>query len=316
MMKTLQVILTVLLISFAGGAQLPAIQKVRRQLLQKKQITLKSPEKYAKRYMGIDSKTGQENYYDHKPQVRPVNEKSGLYALNWIGYDGKLKTIIYQRPDAIDAIVIANVTKQPSGKYLYLYSVRNLPSSGEYLKIFALQTFTSDAKPHKGRNTYAGPMSQNKVMRDGNWIGFGIISEIELIANPGKTVEFRIESHSPPGLVECRVAGGNQGMKGVGEEMPAELEDLLPRYEAWPSGYTIGPLDELRAHSQQEKVSYLLKVIPAFRRQGWITSQVSLSYEQLLSRNDLQELSKRIAADLKASSITSEVFAVVEAMGN
>jgi hypothetical protein len=316
MMKTLSLVLTALLLSFAGGAQPPATQKAQRIPLQKKPIIFKSPTEYAQRFLGNDPKTGQGKYYDPKPQVKPVNEKSGLYALNWIGYDGRVKTIIYQRPDAIDATVSADVSKIPSGKYLYVYSIKNLPSSGEYLKIFALQTFTSDAKPHKSGNFYIGAMSLNNVMQEGNWIGFGIISNIELIANPGKTVEFKLESHNPPGVVECRVAGGNQGMKGVGEEMPTELENLLPRYEAWPSGYTIGPIDKLRAISRQEKIDYLLKVISTFKQQGWITSQVSLSYEQLLRRNDLQGITKRSANDLRAASITSEVVAIIEAMAN
>jgi len=85
---------------------------------------------------------------------------------------------------------------------------------------------------------------------------------------------------------------------------------------AWPSGHTIGPVNTLRSVSRQEKIAYLLKAIPTFKQEGWITHQASLSYEQLLRQNNLQALFKRVAGDLKASSITSEVFAIVEAMKN
>jgi hypothetical protein len=315
-MMILQAALTVLLLLLAGGAQPPASQRVQRLPLQKKPVTFKSPSEYAKRFLGTDSKTGQERHYDPRPQIAPLDQKSGLYALKWIGYDGKEKTVVYQRPDAIDAIVSANVSRLHSGKYLYSYSVRNLPSSGEYLRTFALQTFTSDAKPHKVATAYIGPMSPNKAMKEGNWIGFAIISDFELIGNPGKTAEFRLESLMPPGLVECRVAGGKRGMIGVGEEMPMELENLLPGYEAWPSGHTIAPISRLQGATQQEKVKYLLQILPKFKQQGWLIPQVSPSYEQLLRQNDLHGLLKRIAGDLKVGSITSEVFAIVEAMKN
>jgi hypothetical protein len=55
----------------------------------------------------LTKKTGQERFYDPKPRVSLLNERAGLYALKWVGYDGMEKTIVYQRPDAIDAIVIA-----------------------------------------------------------------------------------------------------------------------------------------------------------------------------------------------------------------
>jgi hypothetical protein len=319
-MKALRIAVAILLfLSLMGGAHSPLAQRVRRLPLQKTPIRLKSPSDYARRFLGVDSKTGQERFYDPKPRVSLLNERAGLYTLKWIGYDGMEKTIVYQRPDAIDVIVIAEVSTLQSGKHLYTYSIRNLPSSGEYLKIFALQTFTPDAKPHKLRNAYIGPMSRNKVMKDGNWIAFGLLSDFAKIANPGKTAEFKLESFAPPGLVECRVAGGNQVMKGVGEEMPQELEDVLPGYEAWPGGCTIGPVDQLRNLSQQEKTSktsYLLKALPVFTHVGWVTAQTSLRYEELLKRNDWQELPKRVPGDLKAAFITTEIPGIVEGMGN
>jgi hypothetical protein len=315
-MNIVRVVFATFLLATVGDAQSPTVRFAQRLPMQKKQTTFKSPSGYAKRLLGVDAKTGQENYYDHKPQIKVMNAKAGLYSLNWIGYDGKIKTIAYQRPDAIDVIVSASVSKLSSGKYLYSYSVKNLISSGEYLKLFALQTFSSDLSPLKTNQTYIGSISPNNIMKEGAWLGFGIISEVELLANPGRTVEFRLESSSPPGLVECRVAGGNQGMKGVGEEMPEELESLLPRYEAWPNGYTIAPTDKLRSASQQEKFVYLRQVFPTLKQQGWITSQTSLSYEHMLNKNDLQGLLNRAANDFKVGSITSELLAFIELLKN
>ena len=93
---------------------------------QKKRITLKSPATYQKRIARYDSKTGQPIYYDPKPRIVPLDVKSGKYGLRWIGYDGQEKTIVYQRPDAIDAEISASVSKTVTGQYIYVYKIKNL----------------------------------------------------------------------------------------------------------------------------------------------------------------------------------------------
>lgn len=95
--------------------------------------------------------------------------------------------------------------------------------------------------------------------------------------------------------------------------MPPELEDLLPAYtgyRGWARGYTIGPVDKLRGISEQAQISYLLKVLPQCRQQGWITDQTLHAYEQLLRQKTLQVIFSRIADDLRADSLTTEVFAI------
>ena len=179
----------------------------------------------------------------------------------------------------------------------------------------ALQTFSNDAKPQKIGEGYVGQFSKNTIMKEGTWIAFGSTNFITMVT-PGKKVDLVVKSSAPPGLVECRVAGGRQGMKGVGEEMPEELENILPGYEAWPSGYTIGPDDKLKGISKQEKISYLLKTLPQCQKQGWITSGTSQIYERLLKKQDLQGIFKRLGNDLKTNSITTEVFAIIEGMKN
>jgi hypothetical protein len=110
------------------------------------------------------------------------------------------------------------------------------------------------------------------------------------------------------------VDGGDFVMKGVGEELPPELEALILDNEAWPRGYTIGPIDNLKKISQQESISYLLKILPQCKQQGWIAAKTLTEYEQLLKQSNLQRITKRIASDLKAQLITSEVFSIIQAM--
>ena len=280
---------------------------------QKRKITLKSPATYEKPILRYDPKTGEPVYYDPKPRVVLLNLKSGEYALRWIGYDGRGKTIVYQRPDAIDAVVSASVSRRPLGYYLYTYNIKNLPSSGEYLSAFAIQTFASDVKPMRIHNSYVGPMSNNKEMKDGNWFYFGM-SNLGIGIVAGRNVELKLESSAPPGLVECRITGGRLGMKGVGEEPPQELADVLPGYEAWPKGYTIGPIDKMKFLSATERVKYLAERLPRFRKLGWMTTTALGWYERTLRSNNLDEVFKRADRDLKAGNITSEVFDLIQAM--
>jgi len=298
------------------GLQQPASSTVKRLPLQKKKIVLKSPTSYAKRILRVDEKTGEPVEYDPKPRVMLLDAKSGKYALKWIGYDGQEKTVVYQRPDAIDAVVSASVSRNAAGKYLYTYIVHNLASSGEQLGGFAVQNFTSDLKPLQISDVYVGPMSKNSEMMEGNWIRFGIFTTFTPPVNPGTRMEFRIESSAPPGMVECRINGGALGMKGVGEDMPQELENVLPGYEAWPSGYTIGPVDNLLTLSTTERKNYLVKLLPKFKELGWITTDTLRWYQQNVTRDELGEVYNRVGRDFSEGSITSEVVAMIRAITN
>ncbi|MCI0338532.1 MAG: hypothetical protein L0226_13225 [Acidobacteria bacterium] len=302
------------LIGLLLGLQRPPSQKLYRLPFQKKKIQLEAPTSYAKRYKGIDPKSGQEIYYDPKPRVDLLESKSGKYSLKWIGYNGGELTVVYQRPDVIDAVVSASVSTPAPNQHLYLYWIENRASSGQDLGSFALQHYAADVKTFKTNHIYIGPMSNNKVMRDGTWIGFGILPMFKPQVAPGQGIEFRLQSSAPPGLVECRIRGQQLVMIGMGEDMPQELENILPGYEAWPSSYTIGPVDKLKGISRQEQISYLLKVLPQCKQQGWMTVQILRAYEQLLKQKNLQGIFTRIANDLKTNSITTEVFGMIEGM--
>jgi hypothetical protein len=156
-------------------------------------------------------------------------------------------------------------------------------------------------------------MSKNREMKEGNWIYFGT-SNFKDTITPGRNIELALESLAPPGLVECRAHGGVMMMIGVDEDMPQELENVLPGYEAWPSGYTIGPIDNLKTLSQVERASYLLKLLPRFKELGWISADALRWYQQSLSRNDLVALSQRAEQDLREGNMTTEVFAMIQSM--
>jgi len=289
-------------------------EKVKRVPLEKSGIKLKAPTRYEPRVASLDPKTNEPVYYDPKPQIVPVDEKAGKYAFKWIGYDGKEKTIIYQRADAIDAVVSASVERNSSEQYLYTYKIENLPSGGSQLSGFIVQNLAADVQPIKTRDGRVGRMSNDiQQFRDGNWIHYGP-SYLKDEVTPGRSVELQILSSLPPGLVGCRIYSGERTIKGAGEHMPTELENAIPGYEELPKGFTIGPIDKLKAFSQQEHAQYILSILPQAHKLGWITDSALRWYAEKLKAKDLAAVSERAAHDLKAEQITTEVFAMIRAM--
>jgi hypothetical protein len=191
-------------------------------------------------------------------------------------------------------------------------------TSGCYLDGFVAQNFTTDISPKRPsnvNNVFIGNMSAD-IFKDGNWIMFGTLPPRPKV-QPGQTVKFTLYSSAPPGLVECRVAGGTAALTGDGgDELPPELDALISKvgYNAWPYGFTIGPIDDLKRMSQGEKVTYLLNTLPKCQKEGWMTTQALQTYEQLLRQGELQGIFTRIADDLRADSITTEVFAMLDGM--
>jgi hypothetical protein len=289
------------------GQNIPA--KPKRVPLEKVNIILKSPTKYERRIIGQDPRTGQPLYYDPKPRVIVLDAKARKYGLRWIGYDRKEKTITYQRPDAVDVVVSASVSRVIGGQYLYVYDIMNLPTSMEYVSTFAVQNHSSKVSPIKSSQLYVGGITRNgKEFKAGNWIGFGVLSGD---VTPGKHFEVKLLSSAPPGLVECRVAGV-LGMKGVGEEPPQELENVLPGYEIWPHGYTLGPMDQLSSFSQRERAKYIRGSLPQIRRLGWATPATIRWYEQSLDSQNLNEVIRRADEDFKQGVITSELHDMIK----
>jgi hypothetical protein len=277
--------------------------------LEKSQIALRSPVKYERRVIGQNPTTRESIYYDPKPQVVVLDPRTRKYGLRWIGYDGKEKTVIYQKPDGIDIVVSASVSQVGGGQFLYSYNVSNLKSSTQYLSTFALQNYSAKVNPTRTQGLYVGGITRNsREFKEGNWVGFSVLSQD---VSPGHNLEVSLRSASPPGLVECRVAGV-LGMKGVGEEMPQELENLLPGYEAWPHGYTIGPIDELMSRSRGERVKYLINLFPQLRKLGWVSPVVARWYEQNLKQGNFSEVVKHSEQDVNTGKITPEIRAMIQ----
>jgi hypothetical protein len=310
---TLTLAITSLAYCAACSRAQQAQTKVQRQPLEKQKIELKSPVGYEWRDKGYDPQTGEPITYDHRPRVEPVDKKAGKYAFKWIGYDGKEKVVIFQRADSIDVIVSAAASKKPEGQYLYTYVIENRPSSGTHLSGFTVQNFASDVK-RITRGGYGGQMSNLiSQFREGNWLHFGSTFIGHEVA-PGRHLKLELVSSAPPGLVGCRAYGGESALNGAGEHMPFALESLLPGYEEWPRGYTIGPNEGLKSLEPSERAKHLLDSLPHFQKAGWITDSVLRQYERHLRSGDLKAVSKRADQDLKDEQITTEVFAIIEAM--
>lgn len=339
-------LLTLALAQAVGVACSPAQQaqtKVQRRPLEKQPHEYSSPVGYEWREKGRDPKTGQPVTYDHKPRIELVDAKTGKYAFKWVGYDGKEKSVIIQRRDALDVVVSADVSKTPEGQYLYTYKVESLPSSGTELLGFIVQNFAPDTKPLEvnGRRTNNRDLSLLDAFRDtppdgaswnlgdvaigqmsnliqqfkeGSWISFGLLPDFNPKVTPGRSLEVKILSSAPPGLVGIRAAGGQREIIGADEHMPFVLESRLPGYSELPWGQTVGPDERLKHLPPAEKAKYLLDKLPQFQRLGWITEGAARRYEQHLKGGRLEAISTRAAEDLKAEQITTEVSAIIQAM--
>jgi hypothetical protein len=291
-----------------------ALQKAQRRPLRKSSVVLTSPTEYAQRTKGGDSKGDEPANYDPKPRVDVVDARSGKYVFKWVGYDGKEKVVEYQRADAIDAVVSASVSRTAAGRYLYTYRISNLASSPTYLSSFTVQNFAIDARPLKAGGVYVGTMSsQIHVFAEGTWFRFAD-SYLGDKVTPGTEVELRVESSAPPGLVGCRVTAGDLTLKGVGEHMPSELEEVIPGYEEWPLGYTIGPASNMASLSQKAGVAYLLGNMPLFEELGWMSPGARRWYTKHLTPDGLEAALNRAESDLKSEQITTEVYGMLRAV--
>lgn len=336
--------IAILMVAALGScAATQTSQKVHRVPLERSKVVLKSPTQYEKRVLRYDPKTGAPtSSYDPKPRVEVVDAKSGKYAFKWIGYDGKEKTIEYQRADAIDVIVGASVSNAPDGKYIYRYQVQNQPSSSTYLSHFIVQNFAADTRPVEVngkptnnqdlrildafRNAPPDGTSRNledvsigqmsnliQVFKDGSWIVFAPLPGFEPEVIPGRSFEVKLLSSAPPGFVGCSVTGGERTLKGVGEDMPTELEDVLPGYDIFPKGHTVGPVEGLKKLPPSEHAKYILDRLPQFEKLGWITGAARRWYENNLRSDDWDEVLRQAEQDLKTEQITTEVFAMLQA---
>ncbi len=308
----LTAILFVQIACHASAQQQLQQQKIYRTSLTKIPVKLEVPKNYQKR--DLDDEL---NFYDHKPRVIAIDEKAGKYEFRWIGYDKKEKIIKYQRLGAIDVLVSAKIQKTAKGKYLYTYTVENLPASVNRLSGFTVQTFTAESKPVEldFDNIVIGKMLKGmRGFREGNWWRYGILETYKPVVNPGSKIELQLESSALPGLVECKADGGEFGVTGVDEDMPPELEKLMTGTEDLPYGYTIGSIDRLATLNKSERTKYILENLPKFQEVGWMSERTAKIYEGILKREDLASALAQAKKDLENEFISSEVYYIIEGL--
>ncbi len=226
----------------------------------------------------------------------------------------KKKIVIYQREDAIDALVEAKIEKDSGGGLTYKYLIKNLPDSPTYVRTFVIQTRSPDVKLVRMDDVYEGDMSNNvKGYMDGFWKGFAILGQTSPTVDAGKSIEFALTSLAPPGLVECKLGGGQGETVGVGEHMPEELDRIVP-VNLWAKSYTIGPIDSLSKLSKPERAKYILDNIPKFVEAGWMSGDTAKIYQTILERNDLVGALEQAKNDAADAFITSEVLYIIQGL--
>lgn len=285
-------------------------QKPQRALFKRSSVVLETPKEYAMR----ETEEGKE--YDPKPRLVTIDEKAGRYELRWIGYDGKEKVVKYQRWDTLDSVVEASAEKR-SNFYVYRYVLRNLTSSPNPIREFLVQTFSSDIGNERvpgNDDIYIGHMSTHiPHFSDGVWRHWAFLTATSQVP-PGESREVQIVSKSQPGVVGCYASAAEATLKGAGEEMPQELEMVIPGFDGLASCITIGPDERLARMSKDEKVKYLLDNLPKFVEAGWMAGDTPKIYESILKRGDLSGAFEQARKDLEKEYITSEVFAVIDGL--
>lgn len=218
-----------------------------------------------------DERTGKVISYDPKYRIDVTDAQSGTVVLRWSDERGQERTLRFQRPDAIDLIVEASVQQFESGEYEYTYQLRNLPSSGQFLSDFTVQTLGRNTYAVRPPGVYVGTKSGTaEEFSNGMWFSFGI-PYFGRDVTPGTQASVKVRSLSPPGLVECRARGGDFVMYGDAEAFPVQFEKSWPTYAMWPKGHTIGPVCNVEVLPVTSRRDYVRGLADEFVRLGWAT---------------------------------------------
>ena len=246
-------------------------------------------------------------------QVKLLDGNAGTYAFDLVDTDGITKSIVYHRPDMVAVTVSASRIKSEHGDDYFRYELQNDETSGQFLSGFVLQYFSESAQPIQRDNAYVGQMGKHLPdFSQGSWIRWGqnIFGE-EVV--PGSNVVVALASEAHAEIVECKVHSGSPGIVGIGSELPPELADQLPGYEAWPSGHTIGPSDNELLRTLRGRVAYLLSNLELVSSLGWLHASELEKYQSLLSSNPSEEsLRKIVSEDAQKRLITSEITALLD----
>jgi hypothetical protein len=280
---------------------------------QRSTMELRTPAGYPLREV-YDPATGLYSKYDPKYEIVLTDPRRGLYSLRWIGSTGLAREVAYQRTDMIDVTVEARLVRE-SRTYKYVYLLRNLQSSALALTGFKLQTFSGDAVVIKQREGHVGRM-RNRIpgFEYGSWLSMGP-SFLGTGIVPGMSTEVVVTSASPPGLLQCRVVGGDITLYAA-EDFPDQYEELISHlhYRIWPKGYTIGPVDSLRGMTSTNRRGVLSGQLDEYVRLGWIAAGLRDWYRTNLAAAHRPELVRQTRLWFEQGNVASEIVALIESI--
>jgi hypothetical protein len=254
------------------------------------------------------------------------------FSLAWIGHDGNSKSVVYNPPSKVDVVVSGRVDWQPAGRfYRYSYSLHSLPSSGQKLGSFYLET----RSPVDGMRSPDGSwalwllsdyLKEQLRVREG--LTWSQVMQGRDGLRPGESAAgFSFHSGGLPTVVACYVRGRTELRGGQGEEIPEELHAAIDEV-AWriPKGVTVGPADPPQRFEADSFLSAFHDYLGVSLQNGWIEStqvaeQIDKSLELLRQtiksgerkRTDriLRELLSRIETE-KDKTLLSEAYALLK----
>ena len=136
--------------------------------------------------------------------------------------------------------------------------------------------------------------------------------------NPGDSAFVEFESNEPPQLVNCRIKGGDQiiDLRGVGEEIPLELNDRLPedQRKLWPGGVTLGPSDSPSLQTRAGRIAYVTHELERLTQLGWVDAELVDDYRIALAGHGATangSIEEMVRKDFEDGEVTSEFVALL-----
>jgi len=186
--------------------------------------------------------------------------KTGNYIFRWKGMDGKIKEAVYVPNWKAKVTVIATVLKSHKG-FRYVYVLKNEPNSPQAIDSFLIMMVKKPEQVSVSHKWRFWGIEETMV---GKAATFSIGTPDARPLPPGASLRVEFSSHLPPGVTKCYVNGYAPIMR-VPEEMPWELEDLLPKgmAQSYLHGWTVAPV---------ENVSFkkLLSDWQIAAKEGWV----------------------------------------------
>ncbi|GEM_PF-6484933 len=278
----------------------------------------------------LNPKANRLDKYDLDQKI-VYEEKSGDFLLQWNGFDGKRKTVVYHPANRLHAVVTARVERDPTGNnFRYTYAVRNLPNSQRELQVLYIAIGADVSKAESPDATWGPSVAftdyLKKALETPSGWRWSQTRGGRAGLRPGESA-YGFAFHSPglPTPMRC-FADIQKGMKGVGEEVPEELMAALdPVTWLIPKGVTIGPVTP---PEKLEPAKFLMEIegmIEVATQQGWILSppiakefRDSLAASAtLMGRTDsrakraaLEAILKRVEEE-KDKALLSEAYAIL-----